>query len=329
MTTLRRRKLAEALDAFLALPGTLELLDPPLWAHAQALCAALKNAAPDDAAGIGMLTETGREAIRARRVRLDHEVATLTGLLRHDREVAERLGQALAAEQRQGKEAWQSFGISRKLIARQGVALLARLGGDNLDKLIARNREDLLASPTTGELTQSMQALADQAAGLFDSVEYEERQIGVLVEAVYARFNATPGFALSRPRRVDLDDYRRELAGLAAKTREFCRSRINLITDKNSLAKKFGQEVAAPLRDLFARLGIEAERWLEEVSLLPQVQLRDRKAGLERREENLGKILDHFVTLETRLEEAQTALAWLRRQEEGLERVLACLSPSR
>ncbi len=327
MTASRQDPLAEALGAFLALPGALEQIDPQVRMRAQELYAELEGAGPDrpGCAVIGMLMEIGRETVRCRLAELGHEVATLAGLIRTNREVAERLGQTLAADLRQGEEAWQSFGISRKLIARQGLALLARLGGENLDRLFARNRGDILSSPTTGELTQAMQTLADQAVSLFESIDYQERRIGMLVDAVYARFSDAPGYALARPGRVDMDGYRQDLQALSAKTREFCRSRINLITDKNSLVKKFGQEVVAPLRELFVQLGLEVERWLKQVSMLLQVQLQERRVGLELREENLGKILDHLVTLDARLEEAETALARQRRLEEGLERVLgAC-----
>lgn len=327
MTQPPQNELAEALESFLALPGTPELLDPQLWMRAQELLEALKNADPDGAASarIGTILEISQETLRGRLSDLNHEEDTLAGLLRRNREVAQRLEETLEVEQLKGKEAWQSFSIARKLIARQGSALLVRLGNENIEKLIAKNLGDILASPTTAGLTQAMQSLADQAATLFEGSQRQDRQIKLLVDAVYARFNDVPGIALSPPQLPDLDDFRRALQELDAKTREFCRRPINLMTDKNSLVKKFGLEVASPLRILFIQIRMETERWLREVSTPLQEQIQEKKIGLEKREEDLDKILDHIVTLEARLEEVEIALARLRRQEDALKRIQAFL----
>lgn len=327
MTQQPQNGLAEALECFLALPGTPELLDPQIWMHAQELLEALKNVPPDSAASarIGAILKISQETLRGRLSDLNHEEETLAGLLRRNREVAQRLEETLEVEQLEGKEAWQSFGIARKLIARQGSALLVRLGNENIEKLIAKNLGNILASPTTAGLTQAMQSLADQATTLFEGSQRQDRQIKLLVDAVYARFNDVPGIALSPPQLPDLDDFRRALQELDAKTREFCRRPINLMTDKNSLVKKFGLEVASPLRILFIQIRMETERWLREVSTPLQEQIQEKKIGLEKREEDLDKILDHIVTLEARIEEVEIALTRLRRQEDALKRIQALL----
>lgn len=322
-----RSELAEALESFLALPGTPELLDPPLRMRANELLETLKTAPPDDSASarIGAILEISLDTVRCKLPDLCHEEDTLAGLLRRNREVAQRLEETLGEEQLKGKEAWQSFSIARKLIARQGSALLARLDDKNIEKLIAKNLGEILASPTTAALTQAMQSLADQSAALFEGAQSQDRQIKLLVDAVYARFNDVPGISLAPPQLPDLDCYRQALRALDTKTREFCRRPINLMTDKNSLAKKFGLEVVSPLRDLFNQIRMETERWLKEISTPLQNQIQEKKIGLEKRGEDLDKIRDHIVTLETRLEEVETAIACLRQQEEATRRIQALL----
>lgn len=322
--------LAAALESFLALPGTPELLDAQLWMRAQELLENMKNAPPDSAtsARLNAILEISRETVHRKLHDLSHEEETLAGLILKNREVAQRLEEKLEVEQLQGKEAWQSFSIARKLIARQGSALLTRLGNENIEKLIARNLGEILASPTTAALTQAMQSLVDQAATLFESTQRQDRQIKLLVDAVYARFNDVPGMALAPPQLPDLDDYRQALQALDARTREFCRRPINLMTDKTSLAKKFGLEVVSPLRVLFIQIRRETERWLKEISTPLQEQIQEKKIGLERREEDLDKILDHIVTLEVRLEEAETAITGLRQQEDALALILGLTQTS-
>lgn len=317
-------ELALALEEFVNLAGSAEVIEPGQAAQLQEQLAALASGHSDDTlfSEIADIARLGRANIERRMSGLEHEFATLNGLIGKNREVAEQLEAALAAEQRQGQGVGQSFAIARKLIARQGTALLARIGSQNLDKLIEQNRAEIVGSRTTAELTQAMQSLLGQAASLFESVEHQDRQIKALVDAVYARFNDVPGFTLSAPTRVELDDYRSALQALTAQSREFCRKPMHLITDKATLTKKFALELAAPLRELFVRLHIETERWLREVSILLQIQLRERKVGQELREENLEKILDYIVTLEARLEEAEVALGRVRRQEKAVERLL-------
>lgn len=325
-----QQELAEALESFLALPGTPELLDAQLWARTHELQEKLKTGPLDEvmSAQLQAILEIGGETVQHRLSDLDHEEATLSALLQKNRTVAQMLEEKLEVEQLQGKEAWQSFSIARKLIARQGAELLARLGNEHIEKLIARNLGEILASPTTSALTQAMQSLTSQAATLFENSQRQDRQIKLLVDAVYARFNDVPGMTLEAPDLPDLDDYRQALRTLEAKAREFCRRPINLMTDKTSLAKKFGMEVVTPLRILFKQIRMETERWLKEITTPLQDQIQEKKVDLEQREENLDKILDYIVTLETRLEEAENACASLRRQDQALALIRQLAQPA-
>jgi len=80
------------------------------------------------------------------------------------------------------------------------------------------------------------------------------------------------------------------------------------MTDKASLAKKFGIEVVAPLRDLFMQLKAETDWWLRELSVPVQDQIQAQKIALEKREEDLHMIRDQIATLEARMEETEVAL---------------------
>ncbi len=314
-----------ALEACLALPDTAELLDPPLLQRAHELLETLKNTPPDAAAfaQISLIMETGSAAVQRRRGELHHEQDTLTRLLGKNREVAERLEKSLQADRHQSQEAWKSFNIARKLIARQGGILLNHLDSEHVEQLVAKNLDEILKSRTTGALTQAMQSLISEASALLEGFERQNRQIMNVVEAVYTRLNQLPGFKLAPPQLSGLENYRQDLRQLGEKTAEFCRRPINLMTDKASLAKKFGMEVVAPLRDLFARLKAETDWWLRELSVPVQDQIQAQKIALEKREEDLNMIRDQIATLGARMEETEVALARLRQQEAAIERILA------
>lgn len=316
-------ELATALEACLAWPDAAGLLDPPLLPRAQELLETLQTAPPDAAAYalISLITAAGSAAAQRRHDELRHEQNTLTGLIEKNREVAERLAHGLQADQLQSQEAWQSFSIARKLIARQGGMLLNQLDSKNVEQLVAKNLKDILSSPTTGALTQAMHALIGEASTLFEGFERLNRQIMGVVEAVYSRFNLLPGFKLAPPQLTGIEDYRRDLERLGEKTAEFCRSPINLMTDKASLAKKFGVEVVAPLRHLFAQLKAETDWWLRELSVPVQDQIQAQKIALEKRAEDIDMIRDQIATLEARMTETQIALASLRQQEAAIERL--------
>lgn len=316
-------ELATALAACLAWPDAAGLLDPPLRLRAYELLETLKTAPPDTAACalISLITEAGSAAAQRRHDGLRHEQSTLTGLIEKNREVANRLAHSLQADQFQSQEAWQSFSIARKLIARQGGMLLNHLDSKNVEQLVAKNLKDILGSPTTGALTQAMHSLIGEAFTLFAGFERLNRQIMSVVEAVYARFNQLPGFELAPPQLSGMENYRRDLERLGEKTAEFCHSPINLMTDKTSLAKKFGVEVVAPLRHLFTQLKAETDWWLRELSVPVQDQIQAQKIALEKRAEDIDMIRDQIATLEARMEETQTALAGLQQQEAAIERL--------
>jgi hypothetical protein len=318
-------ELAAALEACLALPDTAELLDPQLLLRARELLDTLKNMLPDAAAlaQICLITEAGSAAVQRRHAELRHEQDTLTSLIGKNREVADRLEQSLQADQYQSQEAWKSFNIARKLIARQGGILLNHLDSEHVEQLVANNLKEILRSPTTGALIQAMQSLIGEASTLFDGFERQNRQIVNVVEAVYARLNQLPGFTLAPPQLSGLENYRQDLERLGEKTAEFCRRPVNLMTDKASLAKKFGMEVVAPLRDLFAHLKTETDWWLRELSAPVQEQIQAQKIALEKREEDINMIRDQIATLAARKDETEVALARLHQQKAAIERILA------
>ena len=248
------------------------------------------------------------DALPRRHAELRHEQDTLTRLIDKNREIADRLEQDLQADQYQSQEAWKSFHITRKLIARQGGILLNHLDSKHIELLVAKNLKEILRSPTTGALIQAMQSLIGEASPLLEDFERQNRQIMSVVEAVYARLNQLPGFKLAPPQLSCLGNYRRNLEQLGETTAEFCRRPSNLMTDKTSLAKKFGMEVVAPLRDLFTQLKAETDWWLRELSVPVQNQIQAQKIALEKREKDLNMIRDQIATLEARREETEVAL---------------------
>lgn len=318
-------ELAEALETGLAVS------DPQLWQRARELLQALSS---DPALGkpalaeLGAMLKNSRAAVRHRLSELGREQEMLAGLMRKNREVGQQLEDDLGAAQQQGQEAWQNLAVARKLIGQHGVALLARLDDENLDAIAAKIRQQLLASPSAAALTQAMQSLADQAAALFDSVQSQDSQIELLVDAVYVRFSAAAGFAFSPPDPPNLAAYRQDLQSLADNTRKFCRRPINLIADRNSLAKKFEREAVSPLRGLFAQLRMESEQWLKEICAPLQEKIQEKRVGLEKHAGDLDKIRDQIETLGVRMEETEIALARLHQQEAAIERILALTQTS-
>jgi hypothetical protein len=322
---LPQNELAAALEACLALPDTAELLDPQWLLRAHELLNTLKTTQPDAAAfaQISLITETGSAAVQRRHGELRHEQDTLADLIRKNREVAERLEKSLQADQYPSQGAWKSFNIACKLIARQGGMLLNHLDSEHVEQLVAKNLKEILRSPTTGALTQAMQSLIIEASTLLEGFERQNRQIMNVVEAVYTRLNQLPGFKLAPPQLSGMENFRQDLELLGEKTAEFCRRPINLMTDKTSLAKKFGMEVVAPLRDLFLQLKAETDWWLRELPVPIQDQIQAQKIALEKREEDINMIRDQIATLEARMEETEAALARLHRQEAAIGRILA------
>ena len=255
--------------------------------------------------------------VQRRHAELRHEQDTLAALIGKNREVAERLEKSRLTDQLQSQEAWKSFSIARKLIARQGRILLNHLDSEYVERLEAKNLKEILRSPTTGALTQAMRSLISEASTLLEGFERQNRQIMNVVEAVYARLNQLPGFNLASPQLSGMENTRQDLRQLDEKTAEFCRRPINLMTDKTSLAKKFGMEVVVPLRDLFTQLKAETDWWLKELSVPVQEQIQTQKIALEKRKEDIDMIHNQIATLEARMEETEAALASRKQRSNG------------
>ncbi|GEM_PF-5299400 len=318
-------ELAAALEACLAWPDAPGLLDPQLLQSAHALLDTLKTTPPDADAytQIRLITDACNASVLRRHEEIRHEQETLAGLIDKNLEVADRLEQTLQTDQRLSQEAWKSFNIARKLIARQGGMLLNSLDSEHIEHLVAKNLDEILKSPTTGTLTQAMHSLISEASTLFEGFERQNRQIMSMVEAVYARFNQLPGFTLAPPQLSGMENYRQDLDQLGEKTAEFCRRPINLMTDKTSLAKKFGTEVVVPLRDLFAQLKAETDWWLRDLAIPVQDQIQSQKTALEKREADINMIREQITILEARRKETEVALGRLQQQEEAIERIYA------
>ena len=97
------------------------------------------------------------------------------------------------------------------------------------------------------------------------------------------------------------------------------------MTDKASLAKKFGMEVVGPLRNLFAQLKAETDWRLRELPVPVQEQIQTQKIALEKREEDLGMIHGQIAILEARKEETEAACARLQQQEAAIARMSALM----
>lgn len=323
MTQPRHIELAAALKAILIMPDAPELFDSRQLAQARRLLDTLKNTPTDAAlAEAGAFAKTASQLVQQRFSALRHEQDTLAGLIRKNSEVAERLQEKLEADQRQSQETWKSFNIAGKLIAQQGGALLGSLDDGHIGILVAGNQKEILGSPTTAALTQAMHSLIAQAAALFEDAGRLDRQIKGLIEAVYGRFNELPDFTLSPPAQPNLGNYRLALQQLDRKTVELCRRPIHLLTNKSRRAKKFGLEVAAPLRGMFVQLRTEVERWLKESIAPVQAQIQAQKIALEKREAEIFMIREQIAILETRVKEAAISFARLQPQEAAVERML-------
>ena len=69
------------------------------------------------------------------------------------------------------------------------------------------------------------------------------------------------------------------------------------MTDKASLAKKFGMEVVGPLCNLFMQLKAETDWWLRELPVPVQEQIRRKKSRRETRGRD-NMIRGHIAILE-------------------------------
>lgn len=267
---------------------------------------------------IGTMVETSRQTARTQLASTAHELEELKALSGKNREVVEKLRNKVVTDKHAYDETVRHFNITRSLMVREGNTLLAHLREDRLEDILLANRTAMEGSWTTSGLTHSMQHLLRQVGHDFDKIYTLARRIMVLLDTAYKRFHEQHGFEKKIPPELTLEIYREKLQDLLQRTDDFCRDPVNIMTEKHFLIKKFYIGLVTQARQVFQQSRHESEAWLRRALEPLMSQIREHKTMLERRADNLKKILDNIDTLQERIKALTLQQAELEKENEML-----------
>jgi len=169
---------------------------------------------------------------------------------------------------------------------------------------------------------------------LFDHFEKEAgkilgfaNQIKGLVDTVYASFHEKYGFARLSPPALSLDRYSDEMLLLKQRTAAFCTNPTTVMQPQSVVIRKFFNLMVADAKSIFVEVSNEIDSWLA-LALSPlTMQLKEHEGMLDRRLENLRRIIDNVRVLETRTRELDSLQVALRGHADELDEIRRALLP--
>lgn len=270
---------------------------------------------------IGGMVEASARALEDQLSSVRHELKELTSLTGKNREAVATLLDKVQADKKAYEQSVDAFTVTRGVVSQQGRILMAEFGPDRLEWILEKSCEEIEGSWTTGGLVRSMQSLFGQTTRQFEKIHQHGIRIKGLVDAAYKRFHEQHGFEELSPPALNLDPYRLSLFELTQKTEEFCRAPVNLMTEKHFLIKKFHTGLVVQARQVFEQARTESEAWLRAALSPLMTQIREHKAQIDRRLENVCQIHDNIDTLEERVRELVKTQARLQQHSATIEQI--------
>ncbi len=262
----------------------------------------------------GMVENTGA-MVAARLAATDTQLRELKGLGGKSRDVIQGLAARLKIEKDAYDKKLESFQSTRTVLSEQINILLEYLSMASFDRLIAKTRQDMQGSWTTHGLKIGMASFFHGAAETMEKVSKQTHQIKGLVEAIYNRFDVDHGVARLKPVGFSVLKYRSDLQRLQDDAEAFRQSPIMVMTEQHFVIQKFFITLVSRARGVFEECNGGAKAWSKAIMTPMMGQIREHRALMERRLQNLRKIQDNLENLGDRIAELETSRETLQSQQ--------------
>jgi hypothetical protein len=147
------------------------------------------------------------------------------------------------------------------------------------------------------------------------------------MQGVYNTFIQKFGFMKMKLPSLDLEAHRTKLQLLVMQTEAFVRDPVNVVVkEKHFVVKNFYNTLVKEARRNFSDAKAQAERWVKAVVLPLEVQIKDHKAQLQSRLDNLAKINEKTTTINEQMAILKAAEQDLAKQREMIESLVARVS---
>ncbi|MDR1647779.1 MAG: dynamin family protein [Zoogloeaceae bacterium] len=248
--------------------------------------------------------------------RLDHlstQMEELQRLNGKNRAILEFSMNKARQEQESFKAGLEGYRAARSVLARLSGQLQYRLGSAALEVLIRATKKTMGKVAFSRQLSGAIRTFFSSARENLVQGDSLLAEIHAMMEVAYrhmvkeygARLPQIPPFALSR--------YNHELQRLE----DWCDTNLNTIAslltqERHTITQKFFGEAVQQTQKLFVRALRDAEVWLKKILAPLEGQIVEKESHLERRMENIRRVLEADGSLSERISELETAEKRLR-----------------
>jgi hypothetical protein len=286
----------------------------------QILCKAVVNE-------IGGMMTSSRASVAKKQQSNQAEIAELNGLVGKSREVVTKLWGKITSEKNAYNAALAEYKVNHGQFSAKKAALMDMLNAAKLDEAIAKSAKAIEESWTTMGLQRGMNSLVKDMSEDFEAVFAASEDVKKLMQGVYNTFIEKFGFQKMTIPALDLDPYRTKLQLLVMQTEAFVKDPVNVVVkEKHFVVKNFYSTLVKEARRNFGDAKTQTERWLQAVVLPLEVQIKDHKAQLQSRLDNLAKINEKTTSINEQMAILKAAEQELRKQREMIEGLVARVS---
>jgi len=160
----------------------------------------------------------------------------------------------------------------------------------------------------------------------FEAVFAASEDLKKMMQGVYDTFIRKFAFQPMTLPTLDLDPHRTKLKLLVHETEAFAKDPVNVAHYKGPLVKKFYGTLVKQARTTFSDAKSQTERWIQAVTLPLEVQIKDHKAQLQSRLDNLAKINEKTTTINEQMATLRQVEAELAKQRQMIDGLVARVS---
>ncbi|HYC35652.1 MAG TPA: dynamin family protein [Usitatibacter sp.] len=274
----------------------------------------------------GMMVSSRAQLAKKQQANLA-EIAELNGLVGKSREVVQKLWAKITAEKNAYNAALAEYKVNFSQFSAKKAALQDRLNTSKLDAALATSAQAIEDSWTTIGLQRGMAELVRVMSENFETVFRESEDIKKLMQGVYNTFISKFGFQKMTVPALDLDPHRTKLQLLVHQTEAFVKDPVNVVVkEKHFVVKNFYNTLVKEARRNFTDAKNMTDRWLQAVILPLEVQIKDHKAQLQSRLDNLSKINEKTTSINDQMAVVKASEADLKKQRDMIEGLIARVS---
>src|SRR5688572_27988953 len=269
---------------------------------------------------IGGMMNSSRASVAKRQQANAAQIQELNGLVGKSREVVTKLWAKITEEKNAYNAALTEYKVNSATFNQKRTLLMEQLNTQRLDQMLAKNAQAIQDSWTTITLQRGMNALVKDMSEDFEKVFAASQEIKKLMQGVYNTFIQKFGFQKMTVPTLDLDPQRTKLQLLVHQTEAFVKDPVNVVVkEKHFVVKNFYATLVKASRQAYLDAKNQAERWSQAVVLPLEGQMKDHKAQLQSRLDNLAKINEKTGSINDQMALLKAAEADLRKQREMIE----------